>query len=330
MLGIMSERITKIRKELFSYGVKQLASTYDLCLWPGSNCKNKAIRAHSVQNNGILDLLCHNGHVIMPKLKLSFHQPPKFVFREVGRNKATTFTGLCADHDQELFRPIEINAIDLKNKTHLFLLAYRAVLKEAHASRKAGIDTQTNYLLGTERGLFPKDEPSAPGMLAVEQMMAAYLVEETKIEFEKAFFAKDWACIGHEILEIDVSPALAVNSMFSTDLWSEDYDGPAFVILNIFPSNGKTAVVFSYLKQNRSQIQKAYPTILNSNGHYMEYELSKLILRKCENFAISPRLYNQFGMKQREAIAQFYERNIAGHIYDIEDHRLFLFAPILD
>lgn len=325
----MSDKNTKARKELFSRGVKQLASAYNLCLWPGENCKSQAIRAHSVQNNGVLDSLCHNGHVIMPKLKVSFSKPPEFRFCEVGRNKATTFTGLCSDHDRELFRPIEINAIDIKNTNHLFLLSYRAVLKEAHASRKSAFDIQSNYILGTEKGLFPKDEPSAPGMLAVDQMMAAYLIEETKIEYEKAFLTKDWSCVGHDVLEIDASPSIAVNAMFSTDLWSEVYDGPAFAILNIFPSNGKTAVVFSYLKQNRAQIHDAFITILNSNGRYREYELSKLILRKCENFVISPHLFNQFGKKQKDAIANYYERNIAGHSYDVEDHCLFLFAPIL-
>jgi hypothetical protein len=324
----MSEKMTKLRRELFSQGMKQLASTYNLCLWPNGECKEQAIRAHSVQNKGVLESLCRDGHVVMPKLQVTLSNRPGYAFCEVGRNKATTFSGLCSYHDSELFRPIEINTIDLSNSHHLFLLSYRAVLKEAHATRKSAIDTQSNYLLGVERGLYPKDEPSAPGMLAVEQMMSAYLVEETKIEYEKAFLNKDWERVGHDVLEIDVVPGIAVNSMFSTDLWSEEFDSPAFVTLNVFPSNGKTAVVFSYLKQNRAHIHQAFMHILNANGHYREYELSKLILRKCENLVISPFLYDQFSEKQKSTIAKYFERNVAGHSYDMEDHHLFIFAPV--
>jgi hypothetical protein len=150
------------RREVFGYTINQLASRLDLYLWPGDKCPKKAIRAHSVQNNGVLDALSRSGHVVMPRLRTSFDQPPQFVFREVGRNKATTFTGLCGEHGYALFEPIEAHPIDLGKKNHLFLLAYRAVLKEAHAARKSAIDLQLSYQKGIEKGLFPKDEPSPP------------------------------------------------------------------------------------------------------------------------------------------------------------------------
>jgi len=310
--------------------MKQLSTQYNLCLWPDGECKNQAIRAHSVQNNGVLDILCCNGHVVMPKLNVTFHTPPEYLFDEVGRNKATTFTGLCSLHDQELFRPIEVNAVDLENSNHLFLLSYRAILKEVHASRKSAIDVQSNYLLGVEQGLFPKDEPSAPGMFAVERMIAAYLVEETKIEFDKAFLTKEWARIGHNMFEINAAPGIAVNAMFSTDLWSEAFDSLAFVTLNVFPLNGKTVVLFSYLQQNHAQIHQAFINVLGSNGHYREYELSKLILRKCENFVISPYLYDQFGNKQKDVITYYFQRNVPGQSHEMDDYRLFLFTPVSD
>lgn len=74
----------------------------------------------------------------------------------MGRNNATTFTGLCADHDADLFRPIDTNEIDLSSDEHLFLLSYRAVLKEAYMTRKSAIDTQLTYQRGIEGGLLPK------------------------------------------------------------------------------------------------------------------------------------------------------------------------------
>jgi hypothetical protein len=86
----------------------------------------------------------------------------------VGRNNATTFTGLCGKHDHELFNSIETGPIEVADHRHLFLLAYRTVLFEAHSSRKAAVDTQLSFLKAVERNLYPKDDFSRPGMFAAE------------------------------------------------------------------------------------------------------------------------------------------------------------------
>ena len=153
------------RKELFAYGLKQISKRREWCFWPREDCRQKAVRAHSVQNSCILDLLCRDGHVIMPKLDLSPDKPPECVFQPVGRNLATTFTGLCRNHDRELFKPIEAKPIQTSNLQHLFLLAYRAVLKESHDSRKAAIGLQLSFQEGIERGIIPREQPSPGGCL---------------------------------------------------------------------------------------------------------------------------------------------------------------------
>jgi hypothetical protein len=165
---------------------------------------------------------------------------------------ATTFTGLCSNHDRELFRDIEVHSIDVTDSKHLFLLAYRAVLKEAHDSIKAAADIQLTYQKGIEKGVFPA-EPCAPGMLAVEHMIAAFLVDEVKQRFDEALLNTNWNRIGHEVMELTSERSLAVNSMFSTGIYSEDTDAAAFVTLNVFPYNGKTIVIFSFLEENRRE-----------------------------------------------------------------------------
>ena len=81
----------------------------------------------------------------MPQNDLAADKPPEITFQPVGRNHATTFTGLCGNHDHELFRTIEKNPLQISDSQHLFLLSYRAVLMEAHATRKAMIDVQLWY-----------------------------------------------------------------------------------------------------------------------------------------------------------------------------------------
>lgn len=318
----------KERREAFDFVRKQLASRLDLCLWPATNCRNQAIRAHSVQNRNVLERLCRNGHVVMPRIEVTYSQPPAFFFREVGRNKATTFTGLCSEHDHALFQPIELDVLDLKSAKHLLLLANRAVLREAHATRKTAIDTQLAYEHGIDKGLYPKDEPSAPGMLAIEQMTAAYLVDDVRQRVNAAFLSGTWDGVGHQVIEIDTAPSVAVNAMFSTRLYSDETDGPAFVTLNVLPVGSTTAVVFSYLLEHRPMVLEAFGHIWAASGHYQQYELSKLILRKCENFVLAPVLYDSYSERQKKAVAEYFERNTFGQSYEKEDPYLFLFSPI--
>ncbi|KKM07878.1 hypothetical protein LCGC14_1729540, partial [marine sediment metagenome] len=119
----------KENRKYFGKIFNQINSKFHRCFWPKESCSETAIRAHSIQNSGVLDLLCEDDHVIMPKGGVNINTGPFLKFEEVGRNKATTFTGLCDKHDSQLFEPIDKNRFDSKNKEHLFLLAYRSVLR---------------------------------------------------------------------------------------------------------------------------------------------------------------------------------------------------------
>ena len=265
----------------------------------------------------------------MPRLDLTADKPPEIFFQPVGRNRATTFTGLCGNHDRELFRTIESNSLHTSNSQHLFLLSYRAVLMETHASRKSAIDLGLSYLKGVERGIYPKEEPSPPGMLALEHMNGAYLVEEVKTRYDKAYLIDAWDVVGHQVFFIASRPGLVVNSMFSTDLYSEVLDAPAFVTLNVFPvTNIQTAVVFSFIAEQKSEAENAFGYIWASGGQYQQYELSKLILRKAQNVAIAPDLFDTFTEQRKETIRQYFIRSMAGQSFELEDPNLFLFWPI--
>ena len=74
-------------------------------LRPVSRSEVTPIRAHSIQNSQVIDLLQTNGHVIALRLNFSA-AGPEISFDSVGRNYASTFTGLCEKHDAELFELI--------------------------------------------------------------------------------------------------------------------------------------------------------------------------------------------------------------------------------
>jgi len=316
------------RQQLFGEGMAQLSKNWHICLWPLEDCSKKAIRAHSIQNNVVLERLCENGHVVMPKLSISLEKPPKVEFQFIGRNKATTFTGLCSEHDSAMFTEIELNEIDLDSPLHCFLLAYRALLKETHSCRKAARDTQLNYLAGVSNGVYP-DGPHPAGEGAIELIIAAYNLDKPKIIFDESYASSKYQNICHEALYLDIEPSVAVNSMFSTDILSDTTDSLVYLTLNVFPTAvGRTAVLFSYVAEHADEAARYLDKMKALEGQPLLLELSRLILRKCENFAVSPKIYHSYSDSQEKKMLDFYIRNSNGQEYESNDPKICLFGAV--
>src|SRR6266481_2682497 len=118
-------------KEDIRLFAKAQKKDYARCLPPSMDCDEEPIRAHSIQNARVLDLVQTDGHVLMPRYKLVKGEL-LMEFAKVGRNDASTFTGLCSKHDTELFKSIDTEPLDVDNCEHLRQLAYRSVMRELH------------------------------------------------------------------------------------------------------------------------------------------------------------------------------------------------------
>lgn len=113
---------------------KAQSKEFSRCFFPDNTiCEKQAIKAHSIQNRGVLGELEENGHVFVLTPVQDLENSPRLEFQKVGRSKAKTFSGLCKKHDTCLFHPIDTNPLNIDDEEHLFLLSYRAVLRELHA-----------------------------------------------------------------------------------------------------------------------------------------------------------------------------------------------------
>jgi hypothetical protein len=141
---------------------------------PPGDCNKSPIRAHSLQRQGAVRLLSVDGHVVMLCQHIYADSPPRISFERVGMRKATVFTGLCASHDTCLFRPIEANVLDLGNPEHLFLLAYRAVLRETHVCLEAATRLQSVYMKKVKLRLADPNNPTRWELFVVHRLIVGY------------------------------------------------------------------------------------------------------------------------------------------------------------
>lgn len=99
-----------------------------------TTCRGRIVKAHSLQRSGSLSSLAVNGHLYGLDAKGMPDERGIFPFTLIGLNRASTFTGFCERHDTQMFAPLETKPFTA-TKEQLFLLAYRAIAKEAFAKR---------------------------------------------------------------------------------------------------------------------------------------------------------------------------------------------------
>lgn len=303
------------------------ATEFGRCFAPPFPCPNPPIRAHSIQNARVLDLLAHDGHLIAPAMRLQMSRPLDIDFKLIGRHKgATTFRGLCSTHDRDLFAPIETKPINIESPEHLFLLAYRAAYFEVHAACAAAWTLQMAYQKRVELGYDPGHEPSPAGMLAVERIMVASNTFRYKGLLDAVAASRSFDDMQHDVFVHEVArPTVAACVLFSLDeLWSgEDV---VRVCLSIFPlEKTRTAIVFSYINGDAALARAELTTALHSKGPSQLYEVSRRLLNHGQNFVLAPEYFSAWSAAKREVVLQYFRQTATRNDLAYEHQDLYLF-----
>lgn len=312
------------KQEAINHFFRLQSKPLGCCLEPTERCAQPSINAHSIPNAKVLSLLAQKGQLVCPRIRLQTPPPALVDFERVGRRFATTFTGLCATHDSNIFKPIDDALPDLGNGNHLGLLAYRAVLREYHVCLQNAVRAQVSYRKRIQLGLSPGHEPCEFGLFAVGAMANAYESYEYKRQYDKYYLESDWSHLWHHIIVLKKQAAtIAVSSLFSLD----DLDAPHTprIALSVYPTGSEVVIVFSALPIDVPFVVDYLRAICSSEDRQQKALLSKLILQSCDNFVLSPSYYDALSVEQKDAIIQFYVDTLDYNVDDFEDERLYLF-----
>jgi hypothetical protein len=92
------------------------------------------------------------------------------------------------------------------------------------------------------------------------------------------------------------------------------------------PQDKKTHIVFSYRCDHRNLVQRNINRFVFADKNYFMHELSKLIIRKCENFILSPEVFETFTEEQVRALEQYFTLTMFDHSANLDDPKIFLFG----
>lgn len=281
--------------------------TYQKCLI--NECTKKAILSHSIQKSKILDLLCEENHVIGIGEVHDKVLGPVYKFQKIGRNEATTFQGLCNKHDTEIFLPIENQEINFNSPEHLFLISYRAILRELHAKISAA--RKFSLVFNT---LKDKKAPTAlitqAEDLAATYSLDAYSEYKNKIKYDFIYQYKAYEYCIHKIIPIATKfPSIAASSVVSVGAKNEtDY---ARTTISILPmTTTQTIILYSFLEEDEKQALNFLQNLSDNNQEKMAEKLSSFFTQRCENFVISPNFFKLWDSEKKENFLKAFTPNV--------------------
>ncbi|MBT3865820.1 hypothetical protein HOF78_01810 [Candidatus Woesearchaeota archaeon] len=288
----------KIEFSKLSTKLKRKSDTRE-CLHPNKDeCDKKIIKAHSIQNNKILNKISEDGDII---------QINNCGAELVGRGKATTFKGFCSKHDSALFLPIEQIDFEPKNEEQCFLYAYRSIAKEIMA-KKSVISEMKEFIK-----IKGNNYPSINNLIMGNEVGLNDL-GKIKEKLDHCLINSKFGGIKTKLVILDRDYSVAVSSCFYPvyDFKGkminnlEDYKSiPQPMIFTIFPQNGKTYILLSYLS-NDSKMEEFTKQMSEFSDAEVNTVVNNLIVLYCENFVLSPKKWSAMSEQEKKEMTKLF------------------------
>jgi hypothetical protein len=272
------------------------------CMHPQASsqtCRGGIVKAHTIQRAGGLTRIARNGQVYSFRTDAIRLEKTGGMneARLVGINQASTFTGFCALHDNQIFAPIEKNPFK-ECEEHAFLLAYRALCKELFL-KKATIELVSAYKRILDKGKPRSEQENIQGFLSdYETGLRAGLreLEHYKSAYDIALINSDYSSVQYYIVQIDSIPEFMCSAPLQPDF---DFKGHRLqslanvssildhITFSLIATDNGGAIVFSWLGQSN-----AGKMLVSTLDSLSDVELPHAILRFAfeyfENLYVSP------------------------------------------
>lgn len=276
------------------------------------DCENESINSHLIQQNGILNNISVNGHLIELKLsdayKWSKDETP-LAFKHVGIRQALSHKVFCNEHDTNIFKPIENNNKNFESYIAFLLFSYRAVCAEIR--KKLIVIEQHNRIINANT-LVGKIDKETLQLVINGNNLGVTDLEELKKKLEKEIEKNNdnYTYFVYKYPKVDVY-ASAVFS--ATDLETPKQDGVLDlenIYIHILPLSEETLILVGF---HNSYTSKETLEWCNSwkdlSKEELEKNLTELFSTNIENWGLSPTIYDKLKNKNKVKYIQVLKDN---------------------
>ena len=306
----MTKRLDiKIKKQISGF---QKDSRIKECFhFNHEECSDKIIPAHSIQNNGVLNLISENingNSSVYSLLHKEYNTEGQIVgLKALGKKTASTFFGFCGYHDKKIFQKIEDRPIDLNNDEQCFLLSYRAFAKEHHTKQESLQGYNTNEWYNKRESEHIKEGLTEGTELGLRDS------EIVKKRLNEILEKKQYSELEYFVYQLEYTIPMALSASFNPEYSyknkllnksSNPYDYYEYVNFSIHPTNdNKTIILLSCLPEHKKSIL-FIDELSKLATLKLEKAISSLVIAYIENTFISPSLWNKLSQTQKEILLE--------------------------
>ena len=274
-------------------------------------CDNGIAKAHTVPRN-CLKRIARNGHVCSflttPDVRPGLAPATGLLQPHLaGVNKASTFSGFCPKHDNDLFAPLE-KTLFCATPEQCFLLAYRAFAREYYVKRVAAANVG---LLGEAAMGLPLSEQILVHGFSTGLNAGAHDNEIEKARYDEILEARQFHRVRAYVVEFCRPPsvmcAAAINPTYDfegrvlQDLSDRDRV-PDLLSFTSF-SQGTTGIVaLTWLKDSDKTCLPMVETLDSLSDDDITSALLRLFFSTCENIHMDPDWWNNLPAATERAL----------------------------
>ncbi len=298
------------------------------CVYPNCSTGDPIIRAHSIQRARVLEKIAVDGHVYTFK-----SQPEGISLCRIGIRKATTFTGFCKKHDNNLFASIDFGdnlGFEPTDTSQIVALSLRSIACEYWKKLNVRKFHRKMLRLANENNVKKVAEwcniemedamffvqhashfnsPSLHGTEdAVKRMRRQIDSLLYQLKTQKYHLSKTACFI------VEGPPTIAASTQFPLDY---DLMGQKFnsnrrtpdlpeVALNILPEDDRTYFAFLWHRRFNNRFRPFFTYLKQLDPGKRQVRFSQMLVMHCENVAISPALVDSWTDRQTAAVKNLF------------------------
>ena len=296
------------------------------------DCTSKIIKAHTISKGASLKAISDKSHVmgLKPNLSGLISSGGVLELTRIGINQASTITGFCSKHDNELFLPIEDEKFSA-TKEQLFLLAYRPLVRELYAKESQPKVAELFKQSDKGRDIFSQIETQKiAGAYAQGIDLALRDLNYVKDKLDNMLIMDNYDELQHHIFELSEAPSIVSSASIAPETGFDgsiiqslgvDVAMPSYIIFNLVSFDGKGFFVISWLKEHATLVDIFVNTLTNHNLERQGDLIVGFLYSFCENVFASPKWWEQLDEKSKNKMIERTHHGI-GWVHDRPDNCL--------
>lgn len=323
------DRISRVERDLgpdigilMKITARSVNSRLHECHFPVMNpkyriCGKRGIKAHSISRSAFLNQMSSGYHLMhmtdqkLPMKEARGGRPIKSTWQKIGTGEASVFTGLCQEHDSEVFSIIDNQELPIESKKYQFLSTFRAVIKYHWEYYDALNLIKQMRLADRKTDWIPSDSTIDISKRRCDTMLSKWF---------QAWHTRDTGGLNkvihishryeHDIPSVAYSSVIGMGSATHPRLWTPPDGGEILFVLNVLPYKGFTTATISFYEDDYANLKADMPPLFSTDPADRKTKdvISSIMVSNSGNLYLSKEYFSQISEEQKEWMIAVRER----------------------